>query len=177
MEKLLLAGCEDYKLLTNPNRKKTYSTPSGQWKSDKSGCNYTASDWQGPGWYRISPSIRTKIPTSPTKWEHCGNWYSGWISGGSTPGLGQTINAKACFVLNDGNNCKWSSNVEIRNCRDFILTWYPILLSWLLCWITNFQPIQKFWKVISNFHFSKHFVLYHDYIIVWPNKSYFVSCI
>ena len=124
MEKLLLAGCEDYKLLTNPNRKKTYSTPSGQWKSDKSGCNYTASDWQGPGWYRISPSIGTKIPTCPTKEKHCGTYGSGWIIGGSTPGLGQTINAKACFV-GYGNNCNWSSNVQVRNCREFLMYYLP----------------------------------------------------
>ena len=122
----LPAGCEDYKWLNNPKRKTTYSTPSGEWKCDKSGQSHTTSDWQGPGWYRISPSIGTKIPTSPTEEDHCGTATTGWISGGSTPGLGQTINAKACFVSKYfDNDCYWSSNVEIRNCRDYLLYYLP----------------------------------------------------
>ena len=120
------AGCEDYKLLTNPKRKTSYNTPSGPAKCDQSGDIDVSPDWQGPGWYRISPSIGTKIPTSPTKYKHCGTFVTGWISnGGSTPGLGQTINAKACFVLNDGNNCDENVDIQIRNCKDYLLYYLP----------------------------------------------------
>ena len=128
----LPAGCEYYKVLTNPNRKKSYAThQSGQYKCDTSESpypydwsKYFASDWQGPGWYRIRPSIGTKIPTSPPKVEHCGTYRSGWISGGSSPGLDQTFDAKVCFV-NYGNNCSRSVDVKIRNCRNFMLYYLP----------------------------------------------------
>ena len=121
----LPTGCDDYKLLTNPNRKTTFSSQiMEQWKCDKSGSSGTSPDWQGPGWYRISPSIGTKIPTSPTKQYHCGHQASGWISGGSTPGLGQMIDAKACFSW-AGDNCYRKINVRIRNCKDYFLYFLP----------------------------------------------------
>ena len=124
----LPAGCEDYKFLTNPNRKKSYSTPYGQGKCDNSEnpgwSSLRASDWKGPGWYRISPQIGTKIPTSATKELHCGTNAPGYISNGSTPGLGQTINAKVCFV-SSSNNCTWNVNVQVRNCKDFYLYFLP----------------------------------------------------
>ena len=119
------AGCEEYKWLTNPKRKTSYATPSGEYKCDQSGqSSYTSSDWQGAGWYRISPSIGTKISTSPPKYKHCGTSANSWISGDSTPGLGQTIYSKVCFV-GSNTNCWRNYNIKIRNCLMFILYYLP----------------------------------------------------
>ena len=113
-------------MLTNPKRKTTYSTDHyGEWNCDQSGRSNTSPDWDGPGWYRISPSIGTKIPISPTKERYCGTWASGWISGGgSRPGLGQTVNAKVCFVAY-GDNCYYNVNVQIKRCKDYTLYYLP----------------------------------------------------
>ena len=120
----LPAGCENYKFRTNPKRNKSYATPLGQAKCDRSGYTYISPDWQGPGWYRISPSIGTKIPTSSMNFNQCGTQASGWISAGSTPEMGQTINAKACFVepgKHTLKHCSYSTNIKIRNCEQFFL--------------------------------------------------------
>ena len=121
--------CEDYKLLTDPKRKASYATSSySKRKCDRSGGAETSPDWQSPGWYRISPNIGTKISTSPTKENHCGTGATGWINGGSTPGLGQMIDAEACFSW-AGDNCYRKINVRIRNCKDYFLYFLPDILD------------------------------------------------
>ena len=118
----LPSGCENYKWLTNSKRKTTSATLGV--KCDKSGDSYTSPDWQGADWYRIDPSIGTKIPTSATKYQHCGFWGSGYISGGSTPGVGQTIDAKVCFYYNN-DNCITPANIKIKNCNDYLIYYLP----------------------------------------------------
>merc|ERR1712018_605382 len=81
----LTAGCEDYKWLYDSERKTTYKTRLREYRCDNIRDYSRPCDWQGANWYRIHPSIGTKIPTSPTKFEHCGTKMSGWISGGSSP--------------------------------------------------------------------------------------------
>ena len=123
----LPAGCDDYKVLTNPKRKiATLMTPSREDDCDTLLGRYPrrSPDWQGAGWYRISPSIGTKIPTSPTKFRHCGTSVTGWISGSSTPGIGNTIDAKVCFVWY-GNDCQWNMKIKVKNCKDFLLYYLP----------------------------------------------------
>ena len=134
----LPVGCQDYKLLNNPIRKTSYDTPLGQYKSDNSECSeYSeciASDWHGPGWYRIDPSIGSQIPTSPVKHSHCGTASAGWLYQVSTPGLGQTVNATVCFtVTKDSYDCDpisgWNVYIQIRNCRDYFLYYLSDTIS------------------------------------------------
>ena len=119
------AGCYDYKWLTNPKRNTYHASPSVH-KCDKSGQQeYTISpDWQGTYWYRINPSIGTKIPVSATKENHCGTYATGWIQGSSTTSLGQTIESKVCFSYS-GKSCRWEAIVKIRNCGHYNLYYLP----------------------------------------------------
>ena len=119
------AGCENYKLLTNPKRKKTHATSGDDYKCDKSGNPAISPDWQGANWYRVSPSIGTKIPTSPTKAKYCRTAATGWVIGASMPGLGQTSNAYVCFSYSKLNTCHRHVNIKIRNCRDYLLYHLP----------------------------------------------------
>ena len=124
-------------MLTNPKRKISYNIKSYKCDNSKpSWSSYLASDWQGPNWYRISPSIGTKIPTSPTKQRHCGTGASGWIDGPSTPSsIGQIIDSKVCFsiIKNDGkgDQCFESVAIKIRNCGSYLLYYLPNTLG---CW-------------------------------------------
>ena len=117
---MYLVGCEDYNVLTNPKHKITYYTSDGKDQCDR----VTSPDWQGPVWYRISPRIGTKIPTSPIKEWHYGTWMSGWLTSDSIPGLGETIAAKVWFVLAAWNDY-YDVDVQIRNCSDYMLYYLP----------------------------------------------------
>ena len=116
------AGCQDYKFLTNPNRKTSYATPVGgkQNKCDDSTNSKVSPDWQGPGWYRISPSIGTKIPTSPIAISHCGTGAPGSVNSNTLPALGQTINQTVCFNWS-GDHCYWNETIKIKNCVEYLL--------------------------------------------------------
>ena len=80
-------------------------------------------DWKGPNWYQIDPNIGTKISTSLTKPRHCETIASGWIQVPSTPDFGQTVESKVCF--NVGNGCKYSRQIKIRNCGQYVLYYLP----------------------------------------------------
>ena len=81
-------------------------------------------------WYRIDPNIGSKIATSLTKPLHCKTIASGWIQGLFKPDFGKNIESKVCF--NIGNGCKYSRQIKIRNCGQYILYYLPEALQYSL---------------------------------------------
>ena len=113
-------GCQDYKVLDNPKRKATYSTPSGQWKCDQTGYSNISPDWKGPGWYRFAINVGSKIPEHTVGGERCNTGGSGWLQGNHPITVGETKTAKVCFNGVYGI-CNWSATIKIRHCGSYFI--------------------------------------------------------
>jgi hypothetical protein len=72
------------------------------------------------GWYKIEGPAGTKLPTE--KWEpgHCGTSYPGWLNGDHPMTLDEIVDREVCFAVN-GDPCRFTSQIQIRNCDDFYL--------------------------------------------------------
>lgn len=76
----------------------------------------------------MNPTIGTKIPTSPVKFQHCGTNFPIWIESFSMPSLGQIkTDIPYCFAYGNNNVClrfhliKYGGGIKVRNCGQYIL--------------------------------------------------------
>ena len=69
-------------------------------------------------WYRFEGRSGTRMPTSPVPTHHCGTHAPGWLSGQHPTKGDGVVSRKVCFNWN-GNTCRWSIYVSVRNCGAF----------------------------------------------------------
>merc|ERR1712241_1543996 len=77
-------------------------------------------DWKGPGWYRINNPAGSQLSEEVVEPYHCSTSGTGWLNGPHPEILGQTIEMQVCFN-SAGNNCKWLTTVQVRNCGHYFL--------------------------------------------------------
>ena len=74
----------------------------------------------GPAWFRFQGDAGTKMATSCLGDNSCGTHAPGWLNGiHPTVNEGQVVR-QACFSWR-GNCCKWSIDIQVRNCGDFYI--------------------------------------------------------
>lgn len=70
------------------------------------------------GWYRFTGQSGTSIATSCVEKYHCGTQYPGWLHGNHPSVVEGRVTQTVCF-RNDDSCCKWSVDVNVRNCSGF----------------------------------------------------------
>ena len=80
----------------------------------------TSPEWQGDGWYRLVGEAGTQLPEAAPDIFACGTDAPGWFNGvHPTPGDG-VVDGEVCFHWN-GDQCRWTSNIQVVNCGSFYL--------------------------------------------------------
>ena len=100
--------CLNYTSITNDNeRKKTYVTTTAQ-------CDNNLL-----GWHRFEAATGTKMPTSCVPQNRCNTHASGWLNGTHPTIADGLVTRQVCF--SHSNCCRWSLNIQVRNCGDFYI--------------------------------------------------------
>ena len=103
---LLAAECTNYSSLTSGDRKTTYSTRSAKCDSHLN------------GWYRFQGAAGTKMPTTCPPVNRCDTSATGWLNGAHPTVVEGKVTRQVCFHW-DSNCCKWSTNIQVRNCGSY----------------------------------------------------------
>ena len=85
---------------------------------------YQSPKWLGPGWYRLEEPAGSKIPETPTAYQKCGTYYTGWMRGSHPTLAGQTNDVKFCFS-SSSNVCYYSVMGKVTNCGGFFVYKLP----------------------------------------------------
>ena len=100
--------CSSYKSLNEPDRSVGYK---GSAKCDSG---------LAPGWYRFVGSAGDRLPEVAPDKNYCGTHAPGWLNGKHpTPPEGR-VQRQVCFNWS-GNKCRWSANIEVRNCGAYFV--------------------------------------------------------
>merc|ERR1712156_964527 len=77
-------------------------------------------DWKGPGWDQIKNPAGIQLSEEVVEPYHCSTSGTGWLNGPHPEILGQTVEMQVCFN-SGGEDCKWLTTVQVRNCGHFFL--------------------------------------------------------
>ena len=128
---VLPVECASYTSLTSGDRKTTY-------KTTKYLC-----DRNLKGWYRFKGAAGTRMPTSCPPVNRCNTNAPGWLTGSHPTVADGKVSRQVCFHW-DSNCCKWSTNIEVRNCGSFYVYHFngtPVSCYLRYCgrdWFTSF---------------------------------------
>ena len=100
--------CSSYKSINEPDRSVGYK---GSVKCDSG---------MAPDWYRFVGSAGDRLPEVAPDTHYCGTHAPGWLNGKHpTPPEGR-VQRQVCFHWS-GNKCRWSANIEVRNCGAYFV--------------------------------------------------------
>ena len=108
----LFLECHNYQTLSTEDRKNTYK--SELTVGGEIGCD----DNLGPAWFRFQGAAGTQMATSCVDQKSCGTHATGWLNGAHPTVDEGKVTRKACFNY-FSDCCKWSIDVEVRNCGDY----------------------------------------------------------
>ena len=74
----------------------------------------------GPAWFRFFGDAGTKMPTTCIPAAQCGTDAPGWLNGQHPTVADGQVTRQVCFTYHD-NCCRWSTNIQVRNCGDFFV--------------------------------------------------------
>ncbi|CAC5368570.1 unnamed protein product [Mytilus coruscus] len=73
------------------------------------------------GWYRVTSYAGERMPTECViGGNRCGTSYSIWMNG-TYPDAGVVKTVEACAAHSDGDCCKYSYDIEVKNCTDYLV--------------------------------------------------------
>ena len=101
--------CSNYQVIDDSTRSRGYQSSS-----------YTCDSSMATKWYRFRGASGDRLPTSCVPTHRCGTHAPAWLDGTHPTAAQGIVTAKACFHW-DGNCCKWSSNIRVRNCDGFFV--------------------------------------------------------
>jgi len=106
--------CSDYRELGSGRRAITYYDPH----------NEKCDDHLKLGWYRFTRHAGRMMPTKCVAKFHCGAYAPGWLDGVHPMPQDGRVMRRVCFHLK-GECCKEVVNIQVRNCRDFMVYHLP----------------------------------------------------
>jgi len=109
-----LPQCMNYLTLSEPDRNVNHS-----------GTSVCDSDLIGEGWYRFTGAAGIQMPTFVPAESTCGTDAPGWLSTPYPTAQGQVVNGTVCFNWS-GNNCNWSSAVQVAHCGGYFVFYLPL---------------------------------------------------
>ena len=116
------AECSSYSKLSEANR------ASGRQRGNVLKCDRND---LAVGWYRFTDAAGTRMPTSPVEKHHCGTHAPGWMNGQHPTKDDGAVKRQVCFNWNN-NDCLWSIEISVRNCRGFYVYRLPKTPN---CWL------------------------------------------
>ena len=75
-------------------------------------------------WHRFMGAAGTAMPTSCVPIHRCGTHAPGWLQGSHPTKEQGVVTRKVCFHWS-GNCCKWSVNINVRDCGEFYVYKLP----------------------------------------------------
>ena len=107
-----LTECQNYKVLNNADRKKTYKT--------RRYYNYGGVCDNGMShlWYRFEDAAGNRMATSCVPEYMCNTVAPGWLSGGHPSVADGRVNRVVCFHAYK-NCCYYSTTIPVRNCGSY----------------------------------------------------------
>lgn len=103
--------CLNYKLLSESNRAKSYSSKYRRAICDKSLSN---------DWYRFTGEAGDKMPDTCVAKLRCGTHAPGWLNTSHPSVADGIVNASVCFHWGS-NCCFWATEIKVRNCDGFFV--------------------------------------------------------
>jgi len=103
----VLSECQNYGTLNNADRKITYPNNNGY-------CDNSIV----PGWYRLDGAAGRQMASSCLPTNRCNTYATGWLSGGHPSVADGQVTRTVCFHW-QGNCCRWSTNIQVRNCGSY----------------------------------------------------------
>ena len=107
-----LAECRSYRTLNEYNRAQGYK---GVVKCDRS---------LAKAWYRFTGLAGNKMPENVVAKYQCGTHAPGWLDGSHPSVADGAVQRKVCFHWSS-NDCRWSTNIRVRNCGAFFVYELP----------------------------------------------------
>ena len=73
------------------------------------------------------PPAGMVMTESSLKVLHCGTYRPGWIRGTHPTDEGEQVTAEVCFSFDngDGDDCRYTQNIEITNCGEYYVYFLP----------------------------------------------------
>lgn len=102
--------CSDYTKLGGSHRSITFYSPYMK----------HCDDFLKPGWYRFQGMAGRMMPTKCIAKFHCGAYAPGWLDGEHPMPQDGKVLRRVCFHL-EGECCKLSMYIHVRNCGDFMV--------------------------------------------------------
>lgn len=118
-----LEGCQNYKSLTDADRKTSFQSNKTSFWSRKSDSGLV------PGWYRCEGEAGTKMPTSYPGPYRCNTRYPGWLDGDHPQEINQTTLKRVCF-RSPYACCRWCTYIKVINCGSYYV--YYLKSVWKL---------------------------------------------
>ena len=146
--------CLNYTSITNDNeRKKTYITTTAK-------CDNNLL-----GWHRFEAATGTKMPTSCVPQNRCNTHASGWLNGTHPTIADGLVTRQVCF--SHSNCCRWSLNIQVRNCGDFYIynfmgtpSEHPCNLRYCSTdWTLSERVVTRYMVSVTIFCASKPYVI------------------
>ena len=109
--KFAVEHCNDYKNLSDADRKGSYETPIGKVFCDKQ-ILY--------GWYRFVGAAGTKMPTTRVPAFRCGTYLSGWLDGAHPSVEDGEAPRMICFSDRE-HGCKNKVQISVKNCGSYFI--------------------------------------------------------
>ena len=104
--------CYHYKILSDANRKSSYSTPqNGLVFCDRSLLK---------GWYRFVGAAGTKMPTTRVPSYRCGTDWSGWLDGDHPTVEDGEVRRTVCFS-DRSTGCTHTTDISVKNCGSYFI--------------------------------------------------------
>ena len=109
--KFAVERCNDYKNLSDADRKGSYETPIGKVFCDKQ-ILY--------GWYRFVGAAGTKMPTTRVPAFRCGTYLSGWLNGAHPSVEDGEVSRTICFS-DRVHGCEDTIQISVKNCGSYFI--------------------------------------------------------
>ena len=98
--------CLNYQELSESTRNASFNDPMVK------SCDNAVGD----NWYRFTGAAGTQMPTTAPPIYSCGTDAPGWLNGAYPEIDDGAVSRQVCFAWLFAEQCKWSTNVQIRKC-------------------------------------------------------------
>ena len=106
-------GCNNYTVLGEADR------AQGHIVSNASNYRCDSNDLV-PGWYRFQGAAGNRMANECVPIDHCGTYYSGWLSGAHPTVAEGVVTRKVCFPWSY-TCCGWHHIIRLKNCGAYFV--------------------------------------------------------
>ena len=114
---LTVDGCKNYTVLSEADRAQGHLVINASY--------YIHQDYDlVPGWYRFQGAAGDRMADRCVPIDHCGAFYSGWLSG-AHPTVAEGVASRRVCFSEQHVCCYWHQDIRIKNCGAYFVYELP----------------------------------------------------